>query len=225
MIVEARSDLRDLHRPGWTGEITSWVPAPRRCSRTRRRRSNLGARRAHLHRPTTWPPTCRAGAAARLRAGHSVAAERWHRRRRRHAVPWLDRAHGACCGDRAGAVARLLSKILHDPHGGEAGARRPGGAERRPRVPGGGAHPRAGRCQPAAPRRSQNANATEADAAPGPEDGGGRPADRRHRARLQQPADRDPRQPRLLRRRSPTSGRPRRLLDSGARRRRSGRRR
>ena len=38
-----------------------------------------------------------------------------------------------------------------------------------------------------------------AGAAPGPEDGGRRPPDGRHRARLQQPADRDPRQSRAAR--------------------------
>ena len=42
--------------------------------------------------------------------------------------------------------------------------------------------------------RHQRSREARGSAAPGAEDGGGRPARRRHRPRLQQPADRDPRQ-------------------------------
>ena len=58
----------------------------------------------------------------------------------------------------------------------------------RPRGGGAGAHPRAFRRQRAAEGRGGRARRRRGAAAPGPEDGGGRPAHRRHRPRFQQHA-------------------------------------
>ena len=80
----------------------------------------------------------------------------------------------------------VRSRALAARHGEPSDLRHSGDArDGRPRPDGAAPHREA-----PARRRSARREATEHGAAPGAEDGGGRPADRRHRARLQQPADR-----------------------------------
>ncbi len=107
--------------------------------------------------------------------------------RGRHAQPQRDRAADA--GRRRAPGLRVAEPAARRGrlHPAVRRAHRPDRAEAAPA--------RAGRRQRAADGRDRRARAGRGRPAPGAEDGGGGPAHRRPRARLQQPADRHHRQP------------------------------
>ena len=135
-----------------------------------------------------------------------------------------DRAVSPSCTSRIAPLVRdQLARLDPDAHAQRAagGSRRPQGRRGHPgrgvllghrvRQPARDPHHRA---------RHQRSREARGSAAPGAEDGGGRPPRRRHRARLQQPADGDPRQ-----RRADVASRQERSGDGGGSRRDPARRR
>jgi len=110
----------------------------------------------------------------------------WFRPEEPHLVSWGGSPHKAGGRGRTGAAPALVRAMGRDAARPRAALGRVGAGD------GGDAparHHRGDGARPAPDRRAAR------EAAPEPEDGGCRPAHRRHRARLQQPADRDHRQP------------------------------
>ena len=212
-----RQPIRDLQRDR-QAQVQADILAASRHRRARFRRS--GRRRSR--RSTRSGSTARSAASASYdRAGTSLAgygrdgaeAPRSRPSRSRRRAPASSfrvvgrRSTSARRADRhrlsTTSIARPLSRrltryVVHRP------ARRDGGAgHRRARHRAGRAAPRQPRARASAPRRwpkpiraasraDRGARQGRGPAAPEPEDAGARPADRRHRARFQQSADRHP---------------------------------